>query len=106
MTNNFTARQFTGVDLPPLGQQLAGRFLIAIIECVADVGKVMTELAKAQRDIQNSHAPRECQQRRHVPKRPVNQHGHQAGQHDHYRPGDPAVLRFASVQITAGPACP
>ena len=72
MTNQFAARQLTGVHLPPLGQQLACSVLIAIIQRITNIGKVMAELAKAKRDVQNTNAPNKCEQRVDSQKSEVN----------------------------------
>ena len=106
MAHDFTAGQFAGIDLPPLGQQLAGRLLVAHIERVSDGGEMVAELAKTQRGIQDSHAPGKRQQTMHAPQQPVNGKSQQRRTQHRHRPGQPAMLRTAGVQVTAGPARP
>ena len=57
VAHDFTARQFTRIDLAPLRQQLARGGFIAVVQGIAYVGEIVAELAKTQRDIENGDAP-------------------------------------------------
>ena len=47
------ARQLARVEMAPLGEQAPRLDLVAALERVADVGEVVAELAKAERQVQH-----------------------------------------------------
>ena len=51
MTQQLGARQLAGVEVPPLGQQAARLQFIAPFERRTQVGKVVAELPKAEREV-------------------------------------------------------
>ena len=64
VAQQFGARQLGRVEVAPLGEQLARLELVAALERGADVGEVVAELAKAQREVQ--HDDVEEQRRDHA----------------------------------------
>ena len=82
VANDFAARQFSRINLTPLGQQRTRRLFVAVVQRIPNVGEVVAELAKAQRDIQNGHAPDKGQQHIDSPQQPMHQHRCQRGHHD------------------------
>ena len=106
MAHDFAARQQTGIDLLPIGQQLTRGLFIAHVQGVANGGEMVTELAKTQRHIQNQHAPDKSQQAVHAPQEPVDAESQQRRQQHRQGPGQPAMLLATGVQVATAPARP
>ena len=56
------ARQLARIEVAPLGEQAARLDLVAALERLADVGEVVAELAKAERQVQHRDVERQRQQ--------------------------------------------
>ena len=67
MAHDLTARQQTGINLLPIGQQLTSGLLVPHVQCVAYGCEMVTKLAKTQRCVQDHHAPEKSQQAVHAP---------------------------------------
>ena len=52
-------RQLARIEMPPLGEQSARLDLVAALERGADVGEVVAELAKAERQVEHRDVERE-----------------------------------------------
>ena len=105
--HDLAARQLGGIDLLPLRQQRPGPRFVALVERVADVGEVVAELPEPQRHVQHRHAPQHRERPAQRPQQqPVNGQRRQRRQHGRQRPGDPAVVRLAGIEVAAHPARP
>ena len=104
---DLLAWPFGHLHLLPLRQQQPRPRIVATLERVANLGEVVAELPKAQRDIQNRRAPqhrRRPAQRRM--QRQIHQQGQQRRQAGRHRPGQPAVVALAGIEIARHPAHP
>ena len=81
--------------------------LVAALERVADVGEVVAELAKAERQVQHQHVERERRAARASrPAHRCTSAASGAGATDRDEPDDPGVVRAPGVEVAAGPAHP
>ena len=57
VANNFSAWQFTGVNLLPLRQQRTRSVLIRVSQRISDLRKVKAELPESQCAVEHQHSP-------------------------------------------------
>ena len=101
-----SVRQFTGVEVAPLAQGLAGFVLAATVEGVADVGVEMAELAKTQAGVQHTQVEGQGQQQAEVEERRVDQPDQCDGRQHGDTPHDPRMVFTPSIEVASRPACP
>ena len=59
VAQQFGGRQLAGIEMAPLAQEPARLDLVAVVERLADVGEVVAELAKAERQVEDGDVERE-----------------------------------------------
>jgi hypothetical protein len=100
------AGQFARVEVAPLGEQAARLVLVATVQGIADVGVVVAELAKAQREVEHADdrwpAPAARCTRARARRSAVSSAGQQHGD----TPDHPGVVRLARVEVAPGPRDP
>ena len=100
------ARQLARDEMPPFGEQQPGTILVAALERVADVGEVMAELAKAERQVQHRDVEEQREQRAYALEQHV-QHDRRARRRQHRdQPRDQAVAAVAALEGLLEPAGP
>ena len=106
MAQQFGPRQLARVEMAPLGEQLARAALVTAVECVADVGEIVAELAKAEAQVQHRDVPHQTEKNVDVRQTEINRAGkHRRHAHRH-APHDPRVMVTPGVEIAPGPAHP
>ena len=106
MAQQFGARQLARVQVTPFGQPLARLRLVAALQRVADVGEVVTELPKAERDVEDEHAPRQRQHAVQVRQGKMDAPDGERGRECGHAPHHPRVPLAAGVEVASAPAHP
>jgi hypothetical protein len=106
VAQHLGARQFAGVEVAPFGQALTRQVLVAAVERVADVGEVVAELTKTQREVQHPHVDGQCQQQAVVLGQQVQGRHQQCRAQHRHAPHHPGVARLARIEVAPGPSHP
>ena len=106
MAQHLGARQFAGIEVAPFGQQPAGLVFVTARQRVADVGEVVAELPKAQREVEQPDIEGQRQHQAEVADEQMQgRHQHRGYAHRH-APHHPGVVGLPGVEIAARPAHP
>ena len=92
--------------MAPLGQQLACLGFVTAVERVADVGEVVAELTKAEREVKHRHIPHQREQHVEVPERHMDAPRDQRRNDDRDAPDDPGMVVATGIEVATGPAHP
>ena len=106
MPDQFGARHLARVQVAPLGQQSSRFDLVGTRKRFADVGEVVAELTKAQRQVQQQHVECQCQQEAVGVDQQVDQRSARHGHQHRDGPDDARVMAFASIEVAPRPAHP
>ena len=66
VTQQGLARQLAGVEMAPGSKESTRLRLVALLQGVAHVGEVVTELAKPQRQVEHADVEQQSQQEAHL----------------------------------------
>ena len=99
-------RQLARVKVPPLTEQAPRLILLATRERVANVGEVVTELAKAERQIEHPDVDGQSQSQAVMRGQQVQRRCRQRRRQDRDAPDDDRMPLAASVEIPPSPANP
>ena len=106
MAQQLGARQLAGIEMAPLLQHRARALFLALLERVADVGEVMAELAKTQRQVEHHQIPQQGQQHAVVVEQLEHAEHQQRGHAQRDRPDHPGMVLAAGVEVARRPARP
>ncbi len=100
--HDFANGHIDRIDASPLLKYFARARNIVIIQREMDIGEVMAELAKTEREIHDRHVPGEGEDEVDLVQQVINDGDRQRPRQHHSQPGQHAMLALAGVEAVPG----